>query len=107
MFSQCGQPAVLGIRSLSRIRPFHTLSINSRTGILYVSRHFCLHVDPSWLDADIVCSRAKNHYDPRGTVDFSDSATQADTSQAEGALEAFKRGFKPLHANMQSVMYFS
>ncbi|KAJ7904588.1 argonaute-like protein [Mycena olivaceomarginata] len=26
--------------------------------------------------ADIVCSRAKNHYDPQGTVDFSDSATQ-------------------------------
>lgn len=59
------------------------------------------------LDADIVCSRAKNHYDPQGTVDFSDSATQADTSQAEGALEAFRRGFKPLHQNMASLMYFS
>lgn len=59
------------------------------------------------LDADIVCSRAKNHYDPQGTVDFSDSATQADTSQAEGALEAFRRGFKPLHANMAPLMYFS
>ncbi|KAN0097521.1 Piwi domain containing protein [Tylopilus felleus] len=57
--------------------------------------------------ADIVCSRAKNHYDPQGTVDFSDSATQADTSQAEGALEAYKRGFKPLHANMLPLMYFS
>lgn len=59
------------------------------------------------LDADIVCSRAKNHYDPQGTVDFSDSATQADTTQAEGILEAYKRGFKPLHANMASLMYFS
>ncbi|KAF8138405.1 argonaute-like protein [Boletus edulis] len=57
--------------------------------------------------ADIVCSRAKNHYDPQGTVDFSDSATQADTSQAEGALEAYRRGFKPLHANMVPLMYFS
>ncbi|KAH0839868.1 argonaute-like protein [Lanmaoa asiatica] len=59
------------------------------------------------LDADIVCSRAKNHYDPQGAVDFSDSATQVDTSQAEGALEAFRRGFRPLHANMASLMYFS
>jgi len=57
--------------------------------------------------ADIVCSRAKNHYDPQGTVDFSDSATQLDTSQAEGVLEAYRRGFKPLHANMASLMYFS
>ncbi|KAG9317400.1 argonaute-like protein [Chiua virens] len=57
--------------------------------------------------ADIVCSRAKNHYDPQGTVDFSDSATQVDNTQAEGALEAFRRGFKPLHANMAPLMYFS
>ncbi|KIJ70038.1 hypothetical protein HYDPIDRAFT_35479 [Hydnomerulius pinastri MD-312] len=57
--------------------------------------------------ADIVCSRAKNHYDPQGTLDFSDSATQADTATADGALEAYKRGFKPLHANMASLMYFS
>jgi eukaryotic translation initiation factor 2C len=57
--------------------------------------------------ADIVCSRAKNHYDPQGTVDFSDSATQADTAQAEGTMEAYRRGFKPLHANMAPLMYFS
>ncbi|KIJ20240.1 hypothetical protein PAXINDRAFT_68597 [Paxillus involutus ATCC 200175] len=57
--------------------------------------------------ADIVCSRAKNHYDPQGGVDFSDSATQADTAQAEGTLEAYRRNFKPLHANMASLMYFS
>ncbi|KAH7887674.1 argonaute-like protein [Phlebopus sp. FC_14] len=57
--------------------------------------------------ADIVCSRAKNHYDPSGTVDFSDSATHTDTTQAEGILEAYQRNFKPLHANMSTVMYFS
>ncbi|KAF9226544.1 argonaute-like protein [Gyrodon lividus] len=57
--------------------------------------------------ADIVCSRAKNHYDPQGTVDFSDSATQADTAQADGTLEMYRRNFKPLHANMASLMYFS
>jgi len=57
--------------------------------------------------ADIVCTRAKNHYDPQGGVDFSDSATQLDDGQATTTLEAFKRGFKPLHPKMTTVMYFS
>jgi eukaryotic translation initiation factor 2C len=57
--------------------------------------------------ADIVCARAKNHYDPQGTLDFSESATQTDVAQANTTLEAFKRGFKPLHRNMSTVMYFS
>jgi eukaryotic translation initiation factor 2C len=60
-----------------------------------------------FLDADIVCTRAKNHYDPQGGVDFSDSATQLDDGQATTTLEAFQRGFKPLHPNMTTVMYFS
>jgi len=57
--------------------------------------------------ADIVCSRAKNHYDPQGTVDFSDSATQVDSAQAGDSLDAFRRGFKPLHKAQSSLMYFS
>ncbi|KAG6917905.1 hypothetical protein DXG01_000514 [Tephrocybe rancida] len=57
--------------------------------------------------ADIVCSRAKNHYDPQGSLDFSDSATQLDGSQAENSLEAFRRGFKPLNPKQQNLMYFS
>ncbi|KAJ7129589.1 Piwi domain-containing protein, partial [Mycena epipterygia] len=57
--------------------------------------------------ADIVCSRAKNHYDPQGTVDFSDSATQVDDAQATSSLEAFRRGFKPLHQSQSTLMYFS
>jgi eukaryotic translation initiation factor 2C len=60
-----------------------------------------------FLDADIVCTRAKNHYDPQAGVDFSDSATQLDSGQADTALDAFKRGFKPLHRNMATLMYFS
>ncbi|KAJ7228592.1 argonaute-like protein, partial [Mycena pura] len=57
--------------------------------------------------ADIVCSRAKNHYDPQGTVDFSDTATQADDGEAASSLEAFRRGFKPLHKSHSTLMYFS
>ncbi|KAF7365497.1 Argonaute-like protein [Mycena venus] len=58
--------------------------------------------------ADIVCSRAKNHYDPEGTLNFSDSATPVDEGQADiSSLEAFRRGFMPLHKSQSSLMYFS
>lgn len=55
-------------------------------------------------DADIVCSRAKNHYDPAGGLDFSDSATQVD---ANNSLDNFRRDFKPLHKTQSTLMYFS
>ncbi|KAF7332103.1 Argonaute-like protein [Mycena kentingensis (nom. inval.)] len=54
--------------------------------------------------ADIVCARAKNHYDPQGTVDFSDSMTQVDDTQIASSLEAFKRGFKPLHQSQSTLI---
>lgn len=57
--------------------------------------------------ADIVCSRAKNHYDPQGGLNLSDTATHTDTTGADSALEAYKRNFKPLHSNMSTLMYFS
>ncbi|KAJ8519388.1 hypothetical protein ONZ45_g3684 [Pleurotus djamor] len=57
--------------------------------------------------ADIVCSRAKNHYDPQDTVDFSESATQMDEKAADSSLQAYKRGFKPLHRTQSLLMYFS
>jgi len=57
--------------------------------------------------ADIVCARAKNHYDPQGTLDFSDSATQTNEGATNTTLEAFRLGFKPLNAKMTTVMYFS
>ncbi|GLB33868.1 putative argonaute family protein [Lyophyllum shimeji] len=57
--------------------------------------------------ADIVCSRAKNHYDPQGQLDFSDSTSLAQGSQVENSLEAFRRGFKPVHKKQDTLMYFS
>lgn len=56
--------------------------------------------------ADIVCARAKNHYDPQGGFDLSDSATR-DEAAANDQLEDFKKAFKPLHQRMSRVMYFS
>ncbi|KAI0832378.1 argonaute-like protein [Trametes gibbosa] len=57
--------------------------------------------------ADIVCARAKNHYDPDGGMDFEGSGVTLDDTQKTSTLEAFKKGFKPLHKVMQKVMYFS
>ncbi|KDR84292.1 hypothetical protein GALMADRAFT_111558 [Galerina marginata CBS 339.88] len=54
--------------------------------------------------ADIICARAKNHYTPGSDLDLSETATQ--TSHADTQLEAFKLGYKPLHANMANLMYF-
>ncbi|KAF8993952.1 Piwi domain-containing protein [Cyathus striatus] len=57
--------------------------------------------------ADIVCSRAKHHYDPNGDLGLSETATQISASGGSTMLEAFKAAFKPLHANQQRLMYFS
>ncbi|KZT20385.1 argonaute-like protein [Neolentinus lepideus HHB14362 ss-1] len=57
--------------------------------------------------ADIVCSRAKNHYDPNERFDFSDSATDIEGSVADQSLAKFKSLFKPLHQKMATLMYFS
>lgn len=46
----------------------------------------------------------KNHYDPAGSIDFSDSATQVD---ANNSLDNFRRDFKPLHKTQSTLMYFS
>lgn len=56
------------------------------------------------LDADIVCSRAKNHYDPEGTLDFSEESTVAD---AQATLQNFKTRFQKTHVRQALRMYFS
>ncbi|KAF8806120.1 argonaute-like protein [Phlegmacium glaucopus] len=55
--------------------------------------------------ADIVCSRAKNHYAPGGSLDMSESMTQT-TGQADQQLEAYKKAYMPLNAKQANVMYF-
>ncbi|KAI0677581.1 argonaute-like protein [Trametes maxima] len=57
--------------------------------------------------ADIVCARAKNHYDPDGHMDFEGSGVTLDEKQKQSAFDAFKEGFRSLHSSMRKVMYFS
>ncbi|KAF8165280.1 argonaute-like protein [Crassisporium funariophilum] len=59
--------------------------------------------------ADIVCSRAKNHYDPLGSWDLvgGDENVPMDANQANISLKKFQQAFKPLHQRQKSLMYFS
>ena len=61
------------------------------------------------VDADIVCSRAKNRFDPQAKdgIQLSDTFTASDEQQVETTLEAYKRSFKDLHRNAALSMYFS
>jgi len=59
--------------------------------------------------ADIVCSRAKNHYPPSIGRRFSEDDPTGNDSNAPPAvsLDAYRREFKELHATSASAMYFS
>lgn len=62
---------------------------------------------PCDADADIVCARAKNHYDPDGHLDFEGSGGSLSEDQKAKDLAVFKAGFKTLNPTMRKVMYFS
>ncbi|KAF9009003.1 argonaute-like protein [Cyathus striatus] len=55
--------------------------------------------------ADIVCSRAKNHYDPQGSIDLSEATSEA--AKGNSSLDDYRRGFMPLHRTQSTLMYFS
>ncbi len=58
----------------------------------------------SSVDADIVCSRAKNHYDPYARIPEA-SSNVSDKENKD--IEYHKAAFKPLHKNIEGLMYFS
>ncbi|KAJ7578988.1 argonaute-like protein [Mycena floridula] len=53
--------------------------------------------------ADIVCARAKNHYDPTNALRLDDTTNTSDTSM----LGQYRANFKPLHPKQSKLMYFS
>ncbi|KAL1743740.1 Piwi domain-containing protein [Schizophyllum fasciatum] len=55
--------------------------------------------------ADIVCARAKTHYDPEKRVDLAETAE--DSGEHPASLDSFKRDFKKLHSAQARRMYFS
>lgn len=58
------------------------------------------------IDADIVCSRAKNHYDPEDTRGFQLSESgDTEGTQGSSVLQRYKDGFKPLNATTARNMY--
>ena len=81
-------------RAVSIPAPVYCTSYNSPSEI-------CWHEINLLLDADLVCSRAKTHFDP---TERDDSST---TVSGSTNLESFKDGYMPLHANQQKAMYFA
>lgn len=57
-------------------------------------------------DADIVCTRAKTHYDPENFNLMRDEDGSPPTNPTD-ALEAFKQQFKKLNPRQETMMYFS
>jgi len=56
--------------------------------------------------ADIVCARAKFHYDPNANFSMSETMSQVSEATGSTSLERYKAGFKPLHPNQAGHMYF-
>ncbi|KAI9063284.1 argonaute-like protein [Trametes sanguinea] len=57
--------------------------------------------------ADIVCARAKNHFDPERNMDLEGSSGTLDDAQRTNHLEAYRAAFQMLNPAMRKVMYFS
>ncbi|KZV61782.1 Piwi-domain-containing protein [Peniophora sp. CONT] len=59
--------------------------------------------------ADIVCARAKHHYDPSGDAHLEDT-TVDETNDGSVAQQAradnFRNRFQPVHRNISQLMYF-
>ena len=66
-----------------------------------------VHLSYPSTDADIVCARAKNHYNPEGNFDLTESGMQLESGDAKSQLEAFRANFMPLNDKTKRVMYFS
>ncbi|THH15391.1 hypothetical protein EW146_g5073 [Bondarzewia mesenterica] len=60
--------------------------------------------------ADIVCARAKHHYDPdSGILDtsFSETATNVGSEQRQQVMDRYTTGFKQLHETSFSIVAFN
>ncbi|KZW04251.1 eukaryotic translation initiation factor 2C [Exidia glandulosa HHB12029] len=59
--------------------------------------------------ADIVCARARTHYDPsvQDKLAFSDDQTGTGSGQGSAQLQRYKENFKPLHQATALTMYFN
>ncbi|KAG8987880.1 Eukaryotic translation initiation factor 2C [Tulasnella sp. JGI-2019a] len=57
--------------------------------------------------ADIVCARAKHHYDPDEAIgNLPDLASGVSSGAAEARANLYKERFRPLHPDTAQNMYF-
>jgi hypothetical protein len=57
-----------------------------------------------FIDADIVCGRAKHHLPPGADYDLSDTVTIASGTDADAVLERIRAAYKPTHPNLEKNM---
>ena len=55
-------------------------------------------------DADIVCSRAKNHFDPGGTLQLELETPTGSGEQRGPSIDAYRHAYKPLHPTTATSM---
>lgn len=72
-----------------------------------VSVSFLIHVKCTTsrmmlLDADIVCARARNHFDPMGSIEV--GTGDSPTARAAPTIAAYKSAFKPAKAPLANNM---
>jgi len=92
---------------MSHLRALNAVCFHTCSSLLYVARYLSKTLTRRcYTDADIVCSRAKLHFDPKGSLGLSDTSTEATGAGAAG-LEAYKAAYKPLHPNQEKLMYFT
>lgn len=97
---------------MPRLCPFYSFCVHPCASILYVHilQAASLNIADILSDADIVCARAKNHFDPSLNVDLSDTESQSESGQQRSSaktLSYYQKAFKPLAATAQRRMYFS
>ncbi|KAG8904415.1 hypothetical protein FRB99_001794 [Tulasnella sp. 403] len=56
--------------------------------------------------ANLVCHRARHHYDPDSYTTFAETASQRSGEAEEAQLATYQQGFLPLHPGQSQVMYF-
>lgn len=71
--------------------------------LLYILA-ICMPLTRFTIDADIVCSRAKNHYEPGGKLDIEFETPTGSGEDRGPTIAQYKSGYKPLHPTTATSM---
>jgi len=87
-----------------RLRPCHSIRLDTGASLLWKPLLISGVRADGLTDADIVCSRSRNHYPPDANPESTEVGSQV--SQATDQLERFQQAYRPLHSGVALNMYF-